>query len=620
MQRLLKLLAAALLWLVLSASSGFAVDVVLPLTLDHRLLDSLLLRNAFSNDEQSAEIVGTSGDCTYVKISEPNFSAAEKLLRLEVKLDIRVGTTLGETCLAPLEWHGYLELLQQPIFDSQTFSLSFQTVDSSLLTLSRTPATVAGILWEFAKPRVYAQLDRIHVDLAPPVEELSFFLDRLFPEDAQRPARAMLDSMRGGRVEVGEEAVVVELHAEVEKVFVLDDAQAETALTSAEREQLIQLWQTWDALLVRLLVTMTAQPLHPEDRQTLIEVLLDTRFVFIAALARQDLEKDFVRLQFVRAWQQLAPVFRRQLYRQASAGNLGYLAFFTAADALAVLDRMGPAVGVEISQQGLLRLAGMLVGEKTTLPYGFQLDKQLRDLLQLPPLEEDVDLLDELQEIDIPEEELDAGPFSLLFDFFLRSAHGAEQPDFGEILQWKAPRENTAEYLARVKAVLAESSDAVLSRGGIPNYLHGMFEDLIPALAWQESCFRQFIVKNNKLTYLLSYNQTSVGLMQINERVWRGIYDRGRLRWDIRYNALAGCEIVELYLRKYALKHPVWAKGADMNLLSRAVYAMYNGGPGQYRKFLAREHAGKHYRSDLLFAEKLQWVGMGDWQHVAKCF
>lgn len=620
MQKSLKFLIATLLWLVLSASSGHAVDVVLPLTLDHSLLTSLLRHNFFLNDEQSAEIVGKPGDCTYVRISEPNFSAAEKLLHLEVKLDIKVGTKLGETCLAPLEWHGYLELLQQPIFDGQTFALSFQTVDSSLLTLSRTPATIAGILWEFAKPRVYAHLDRIHLDLAPPVSELRSFLERIFHEDAQRPAQAMLDSVRGGRIEVGEEAVVVELHAEVEEVFELDDEQAQAGLTTEEREQLIQLWETWDALLVRLLVTMAAQPLHPEDRQTLIEVLLDTRSVFITALDREDLEKDFVRLQFVQAWQQLAPVFRRQLYRQPSASSLGYLAFFAAADALAVFDRMGPTVGMEISQQGLLRLAGMLAGEQTTLPYGSQLDKQLRELLQLPPMEEEVNPLDDLQEIDIPKEEPDVAPLSQLRNFFLRPAYGAEPPKFAEILQWKAPKDNVAEYMVRVKAVLAESSAAVLSRGTIPSHLRHMFARLIPALAWQESCFRQFVEKNNKLTYLLSYNQTSVGLMQINERVWRGIYDRGRLRWDIRYNALAGCEIVDLYLRNYALKDPVWGKGADTNLLSRVVYAMYNGGPGEYRKFLTRENTGKHYRSDLLFAEKLQWVGMDDWQHVAKCF
>jgi hypothetical protein len=147
-----------------------------------------------------------------------------------------------------------------------------------------------------------------------------------------------------------------------------------------------------------------------------------------------------------------------------------------------------------------------------------------------------------------------------------------------------------------------------------------MFNNLIPAMAWQESCFRQFVIKNKKLTYLLSYNQTSVGLMQVNERVWRGVYDRNRLRWDIRYNALAGCEITDLYLRTYALKHPDWKKDADLELLSRVVYSMYNGGPGQYKKFLARERAGKHYRSDLLFSEKLQWIGKGEWERIKDCF
>ncbi len=192
-----------------------------------------------------------------------------------------------------------------------------------------------------------------------------------------------------------------------------------------------------------------------------------------------------------------------------------------------------------------------------------------------------------------------------MFDFFLKSAYGAELPTYAEILRWKPPGDNLVEYLDRVKVVLAESSDVVLSRGAIPKHLHKMFKKLIPAMAWQESCFRQFVIKDKKLTYLLSYNQTSVGMMQVNERVWRGMYDHSRLRWDIRYNTLAGCEIADLYLRTYALKNSAWENDADMDLLSQVVYSMYNGGPGQYKKFLDRERSGKHYRSDLLFLEKL---------------
>ena len=619
MKSLLKSIILSLFWLVLSASSGLAAQMTLPLTLDHKLLTSLLLHSSFSGDDQSAAVFGAPGDCTYVRIAEPHFSSAGELLRLEMRLEIRVGLHLGDKCFLPVAWQGYLELLQQPIFDARTFSLSFRTVDSTLLTLSREPATIAGFLWNFAKPRVAEYLDQVRLDLAPPVTELRSFLAPLFHPDTQQSTQAVLDSLHGGQVEVGKEAVVVELLAEVEQIAQSEGDKAVVQLTVEERQQLIQLWDTWDALLVRLLTTMATESLSPEDRQILIDVLLDTRYAFVEALDLQDIEKDFVRMQFIRAWQQLAPIFRRQLYARPSDNGLGYLAFFTAADALAVLDRMGPTVGVEISQQGLLRLAGMLTGKGTTLPYSPQLDKQLRELLQLPPIDEDVSPPDDLKEIDVPEEEPEVDPFSQVLDFFFKPAFGAELPTYAEILRWKPPGENVLEYLAQVKVVLAESSAAVLSRGEIPKQFHAMFAKLIPAMAWQESCFRQFVIKDKKLTYLLSYNQTSVGLMQINERVWRGLYDRSRLRWDIRYNALAGSEIAGLYLRKYALKHQAWQNGADMILLSRVVYAMYNSGPGEYKKFLDRERTGKHYPSDQLFFEKLQWVNQEKWERIKDC-
>jgi hypothetical protein len=107
--------------------------------------------------------------------------------------------------------------------------------------------------------------------------------------------------------------------------------------------------------------------------------------------------------------------------------------------------------------------------------------------------------------------------------------------------------------------------------------------------------------------------------MQINERIWRGLYDRERLRWDINYNAVAGCEILALYLNRYVLKDASWVRGDRPELLARLLYSMYNGGPGQYKKFLARQKTGKHYKSDELFAEKLKWSMAKKWQNIRAC-
>ena len=111
MNSLLNSISLLLLWSFLSASSGHAEVVVLPLTLDHKLLTSLLLRSNFSGNDHSAAIVGAPGDCNFVRISEPHFSSAGELLRLVMRLEIRAGTQLGDNCLVPVQWQGYLELL-----------------------------------------------------------------------------------------------------------------------------------------------------------------------------------------------------------------------------------------------------------------------------------------------------------------------------------------------------------------------------------------------------------------------------------------------------------------------------------------------------------------------------
>jgi hypothetical protein len=111
---------------------------------------------------------------------------------------------------------------------------------------------------------------------------------------------------------------------------------------------------------------------------------------------------------------------------------------------------------------------------------------------------------------------------------------------------------------------------------------------LIKAVAWQESCWRQFIVRHEKITYLES-STGDIGLMQINKYVWRGLYSLNRLKWDIVYNAGAGSEILLLTMRGAAAHNPAeMGKPAD---LARSAYAAYNGGPGAYGRWRARHEA-----------------------------
>ena len=53
--------------------------------------------------------------------------------------------------------------------------------------------------------------------------------------------------------------------------------------------------------------------------------------------------------------------------------------------------------------------------------------------------------------------------------------------------------------------------------------------------------------------------------------------------------------------------------------MARMVYAVYNGGPSQVKKFAGRVKSGKFYNADMLFNEKYEWVKKGDWDKIRKC-
>ena len=130
--------------------------------------------------------------------------------------------------------------------------------------------------------------------------------------------------------------------------------------------------------------SLSKKTLSADERRIIFTTLLDTRHRFVQELSEKTSSKrDFVREQFVTAWQQLSPIFRNHLGNEPSRGLLGYLAFFTAADALSGLDQLGPSFGFEISRNGLIRLAKLLDEQGTVIELLYQsdVDPALRDIL-----------------------------------------------------------------------------------------------------------------------------------------------------------------------------------------------------------------------------------------------
>lgn len=609
--------------------------VSFPLRIDYKLLRSLVIQSAFTSPGQIAVLEDESDPCRKITISEPRFYIKNEKFQFETRLRVTAGTEFMGKCMLPVVWEGYLVLFQMPKVDRKTWVLSFESQDSELLNTHHDPTKLPNVIWEIIETQVFEYLKSIKVNLAPPVSDLKTFLLPLFDEDAADRAQQMLDSLRPGKIDTLQEAMTLDLLAEAEKI---EKGAATIPETISEKElaSFVSTWEAWDAFLVQIFQSLSKKPLSADERQIIFSTLLDTRHRFVRELSEKTASKrDFVREQFVTAWRQLSPVFRNHLGNEPSKALLGYLAFFTAADALSGLDQLGPSFGFEISRNGLIRLAKLLggYGSPIELLYQSDVDPVLRNVLGMgtpiivagPAFDTDSigTELPEIEETILPDPEKpeDVGLSKAFLSFFMKPCWAQDNiPDaeIAAIRQWVLSPDNLDDRLEQIKVMLKDAVDETLNKNTIPVAYQSIFFQAVSATGWQESCFRQFLEKKGKITYMLSYNNSSVGMMQINERVWRGLYDLKHLRWNIRYNVRAGCEILEQYFTRYALSKKQ-AGQLDSDTLACALYAMYSGGPGDFQKFLLRIAGGKRLLTDNLFQEKYSWVKKDQWNHITKC-
>ena len=588
--------------------------VTLPITLDYPWLRSMLVYQIFNYEGQRSLLTGADG-CSRVELSEPRVYPAGDQLGVEVRIKVEAGVRLFGQCVQPVQWEGYLQVHQMIWVEPATWQVRVKTLSSEVFNLQHEPAVVADIIWKLIRGDVYKHLDRFSVDLRPPLDRTREQIPMLFPSGRQAEVERWLDSLRLGGLQVGPNAVTVALLMEV-TLAQAAPAPVPAPPDEAGRERLLEYWRSWDALLVHQLLGLQGDPLTPPERDELLSVLVETRHGLLAALGGDTLQRDLVRQQFVWAWSRLAPILRRHLGDQPSPSLLHYLSYFSAADALAALDQLGPTLGLDISREGLLRLAWLVDQGKAADPlaYSWEVKPELRKLLALGPE---------------PAQSRDAEPVKLKkwegigswLDWLVGTAWAAEweRPLRSQLEKWLPPKDDPAPYQKLVLAVMARARDEALEKGGLPPERHALFRLLLPATVWQESCWRQFVVEGDNIKPLRSYNNSSVGILQVNDLVWRGMYDRRSLNWDLAYNAAAGCEILENYLRRYALERSKTARRLDDEALAQAVYAMYNGGPGQLWPFLERLRAGRLLKSDRLFLAKYRKVKKGTSLGLDQC-
>jgi len=600
--------------LVVLALPAAAKEVRLSLAVEPPMIREALLRELFTDADHRAEFWGKPGECSFFYLQDPEVEGQVDRLRVLARGEARLGTDLGATCLSPLAWTGFVELFERPWIDG--WKLRFEVVDSNLLDENRQKTALIAGLWDRIKESVQPRFAAVTIDLGAPFRELRDFLPTVVPASRAAEARRALDTLRPVAVRALPKGLVVEAAFEVaEAPSTPVPSGTEPPLTDAEVTAFTERANQWDAFLTFVIKNLGGRTLSKAARQALLDTLIDARYQIAEALSSPSRQQDPIRQLFLKGWERLRPVADDIARELPGAEAAQVLTFLAAGDALAVLDQAGPSFGIEISADGLRRMARMIAPSAggDPLEYSPDVDPTLRRMLGLGA---------PISAVDTPEAEPTAwSPMRSIMTLFGGGAAWAADADRSR--DWKSwvadDAEDLAAYLGRVHALLARVANGFVEREKLSAGEADLFRKLLPATAWQESCWRQFRKQGDKVTYLRS-SRGSVGMMQVNERAWRGFYEIDSLRWKVAYNMQAGGEIVLHYWDLAKEERIKSGKSGMSDALARVIYAGYNGGPLQLRRYLDPKERGPGLARVVdSFAEKLAAVGDGVETKVAVC-
>jgi hypothetical protein len=543
--------------LVLSASGAAAGRLEIPLRIP---LDPI--RQAISTQLAASSarpnVIYREGPCRYLNLETPKLDAFDGQLRFAGPGSATLGVELFGNCQNGAVWRGTMQFTLVPRLDAAG-RLRLRIVDSRLTNA----AGAAGFIWDLSKRYLHPRLERFSYDIGASRALLQEIMRSAAPPAHSAELELALTQLQVLEPRVETTHIVVPIAIDLPDAWLTAPPPAggsSAPLTEAELEALDKALQPWDAFLAYSIKQIALDNEDSVLRKRLFTLLLESRYQLSAILSGDATTAgDPIRTLFLDAWSEL----------RAILADARYALFLDAGDALMALDRAAPGLGMTLSVDGLRQLARSLRPGDTgdPLAYDWAVDPQLARLFDVE---------------DIPKAE-PSPPGRSWLDLFITRAHAAsgtaEKPALD---RWVPTRTELAAYETRVGDLLQKTSALELRRANLAAPYDKIYHYLMPATALIESCWRQYELRAGKVSYLRSA-AGSVGIMQINQRVWRGFYDVERLRWDTAYNTRAGAQILMRYMKDYAI--PYAERTGDLNHVPRAAYAVYNAGPRAVGRF-----------------------------------
>ena len=467
--------------LAAQTASDESLSATVPLRLDYPLLERLLVTQLFQGAGNSRELLNDPTGCSRIRAAAPQLAGDGGQLQLLADLDATVGVGGSGSCATMLRWRGRIGISGDPQIGSDGMSLAFTPRQVWLMDASGQRVNNPA-LQSLADAGVKQVFEAFEVDLRPQLASVGDFLPEVLPKHSQQQIQALADSLRINAISIDEQAVDAQISLSVPAVSGV--APDETALTDTELAELEERWQLMDSLLVLTVKHYAAATQLQELRDALLEALIESRYRLGDALTDSpDSQTDAVREWFLGSWGRLTPALRQIGMEQSGQEHLLLLSVLTATDALEALDKLGPGIGLEISNDGLRRLARMINGGAADelLDYTGEVDPVLRGLFE-----------DSLGSTAVPT----AGDWSRDWQLSLFPRAFAAGPD--RLNSWAPKRGDLPEYLPMVGTLLANNAARTADKRKLDTEYRELFRRLVLTTAWQESCWRHYVVSDDR--------------------------------------------------------------------------------------------------------------------------
>lgn len=661
-------LFAVCLFASLLPRTASAVEVTIPLNIDYLTLGAALKDQLYNGANGRAELWAGYDKCQFLYATNPRFGRNDGVLKLETNAELSLGLAVAGKCITPITWSGIIEAESQPYVGAD-LAIKFHVTNINLYN-SEHKRTILLRGFDLIKHSLIPRLETFSFDLRAPLRQLEDLVRAAAVPDAAGRVDNALSTLRPMSAVVPEDrGLKLTLELSVPAIAIPTPAASAAPLSPAE----IAAWQTmldnWDAFSVFAIKQLGGTVEDKQVRSELFDLLLDSRYRLVAALARPEASSgpDPIRVIFIDEWTRLRTIIQSAAQR-GMLGNraLEFLSFVSAGDALFAIDQAAPALGMRISEDDLRRLARIMAPQYQADPIAFSYDTDLA-LQQMFGVTEPLETPGPLEapssatgptpgssgtpgilptpspvisrpgiptSSPTPKSSATAipsaasSPAAMLriqeWLFVTADADAAEDPLAAQIVSLGAvlrrvvvEGDNASSYTRSVENLLTLTAQRELVDKGLEPRYRQNYLIVVKSTAWQESCWRQFVRVHGRVRFLESPT-ADVGLMQVNKHVWRGFYSIPRLEWDIVYNAGAGAEIL-IRLMTGVAADASSERGDPLAEVARSTYAAYNGGPDAHNRWRRADEPAQARDIDQSFLVKFRAIAARQQFDIMTC-